>query len=89
MAKPQASDPSLIALIHRTREIESSIECADCGEPVHPGRARLGYRVCLVCGEKSARTVKHTIVPMPKSNYVVVTDRALLIGLNSSHKGVK
>jgi hypothetical protein len=31
--------------------------------------------------------VRHTIVPMPKSNYIVVTDRALLQNLNSSHKG--
>jgi len=26
-------------------------------------------------------------VPMPKSNYVLVTDKGLLQGLNSSHKG--
>jgi hypothetical protein len=26
-------------------------------------------------------------VPMPKSNYIVVTDHSLLIGLNNSHKG--
>jgi hypothetical protein len=39
------------------------------------------------CGEKVARQQKHTIVPMPKSNYIVVTDRSLLLNLNSSHKG--
>jgi len=26
-------------------------------------------------------------VPMPKSNYIVVTDLELLKGLNTSHKG--
>lgn len=39
------------------------------------------------CGEKLARARKHTIVPLPKSNYIVVTDPSLLVGLNSSHKG--
>lgn len=42
---------------------------------------------CAPCGESIAREVKHTIVPMPKSNYIVVTDYSLLKGLNSSHKG--
>lgn len=42
---------------------------------------------CLSCGEKIARAVKHCIVPMPKSNYIVVTDPQLLVGLNTSHKG--
>lgn len=42
---------------------------------------------CASCGEKLAKQRKHTIVPMPKSNYIVVTDLSLLIGLNSSHKG--
>jgi hypothetical protein len=34
-----------------------------------------------------AKQRRHTIVPMPKSNYIVVTDRTLLVGLNSSHRG--
>lgn len=58
-----------------------------CGEHVVNKRARLGYKTCLACGEKQAKLVKHCIVPMPKSNYIVVTDRKLLLGLNSSHKG--
>lgn len=58
-----------------------------CGEPIVQGRAALGFKTCLDCGEQAARQKKHTIVPMPKSNYVVVTDRSLLLGLNSSHKG--
>jgi hypothetical protein len=41
----------------------------------------------MSCGEQEAKTRKHTIVPMPKSNYIVVTDRNLLLNLNSSHKG--
>jgi len=41
----------------------------------------------MVCGEKDAKQRKFTVVPMPKSNYILVTDMALLRGLNSSHKG--
>lgn len=62
--------------------------CTCCyAERVPPARAKLGYRTCLSCGETQAQTRKHTIVPMPKSNYIVVTDRTLLLNLNSSHKG--
>jgi hypothetical protein len=62
--------------------------CTCCyAERIPPARAKLGYRTCMSCGEAQAQTRKHTIVPMPKSNYIVVTDRNLLKGLNSSHKG--
>ena len=58
-----------------------------CGDAVHPHRGAIGDRTCLDCGEVAAGQVRHCIVPMPKSNYIVVTDYALLRGLNSSHKG--
>lgn len=58
-----------------------------CVNEVNPKRIALGFMVCLSCGEKASKLVKHTIVPMPKSNYIVVTDMSLLKGLNSSHKG--
>lgn len=61
--------------------------CAKCGEDVPAARAALGYKLCLPCGEVMAKQRRHTIVPMPKSNYIVVTDRTLLVGLNSSHRG--
>lgn len=61
--------------------------CLKCGDDVLSARWQLGYRTCLACGEKVAKQVKHTIVPMPKSNYIPVTNMELLIGLNSSHKG--
>jgi ribosomal protein L37AE/L43A len=62
-------------------------ECTECGDYVAVLRWRLGYKTCLHCGEKQAREVKHTIAPMPKSNYILITDLSLLKGLNSSHKG--
>jgi hypothetical protein len=61
--------------------------CRQCGEAMDARRGMLGYKTCLGCGEVEARQVKHCIVPMPKSNYIVVSDVSLLLGLNSSHKG--
>lgn len=49
---------------------------------VEPQRAKALRPTCAECGEKLARKTRHTIVPMAKSNYVVVTDLALLKGLN-------
>jgi ribosomal protein L37AE/L43A len=62
-------------------------QCVMCGDDVDVKRVGIGYKTCLWCGEEQARAVKHTIVPMPKSNYIVVSDVSLLLGLNSSHKG--
>lgn len=56
--------------------------CATCGEPVQPARYALGYRLCLPCGDLSARAVRHCVVPMNKSNYIAITDRTLLAQLN-------
>lgn len=66
---------------------EESFNCWGCGDSVDPRRWERGHRTCMVCGEKEAQKVRHCIVPMPKSNYIVVTNPALLLGLNSSHKG--
>ncbi len=57
--------------------------CTGCyGVRVEPPRLRLGYTTCMTCGEKAARAVKHTIVPMNKSNYIACFDRATLKQLN-------
>ena len=60
-----------------------------CGERVIPKRYALGYRTCLACGEKEARQVKHTIAPLHKSNYVVISNREDLKGLNNKGGLVK
>jgi hypothetical protein len=62
-------------------------ECRLCGSLYSTGRWALGYKLCCDCGEKEAKRVVRTVVPMPKSNYILVTDMELLKGLNSSHKG--
>ena len=58
------------------------LNCCWCGDDVASGRWALGIRCCLTCGEEAARKTRHTVVPMSKSNYVVVTDFSLLKGLN-------
>lgn len=54
-----------------------------CGDEIPKRRAKLGYTTCMPCGEKDARSVKHTIAPMHKSNYMVFTDREDLKGINN------
>ena len=56
--------------------------CLRCGDEVPDGRAMLGYDSCLPCGEHYARKRKHCIVPMNKSNYMVVSDPEMLKQLN-------
>ena len=62
-------------------------QCIRCGDDVDVKRHALGYHTCLWCGEEEARQYKHTIVPMNKSNYIVVTDTALLGNLNPKRAG--
>jgi hypothetical protein len=61
------------------------LNCCWCGDDVAPARWSLGYRVCLVCGEEQAKAARATwcIAPMHKSNYVLITDRRDLHGLNN------
>jgi len=58
-------------------------ECIECGIPYQHERKAIGYDTCTSCGDEDARLVKHTIVPMHKSNYVVVSDKADLKGINN------
>jgi ribosomal protein L37AE/L43A len=69
-----------------TNEIHDP-ECRLCGDEYPTARWALGYKWCKPCGEVIAKQVVRTVVPMPKSNYILVTDMTLLKGLNSSHKG--
>lgn len=58
--------------------------CPQCGDAVPAARVALGRRLCLPCGEEQARVERRgwTVAPMAKSNYVLLTDRTLLKGLN-------
>ena len=63
--------------------------CKVCGDHFDLKRFQLGYAVCLLCGEELARSVKHTVVPMHKSNYVACFSREDLIGINNKGGLVK
>ena len=57
--------------------------CQECGVQYSSERKKLGYPTCIPCGERRAKLFKHCIVPMHKSNYIVVTDKSLLLGINN------
>jgi ribosomal protein L37AE/L43A len=63
--------------------------CIKCGDHVLDARYRLGYTTCLKCGEVIAKETKHTIAPMHKSNYMVITNRDDLKGLNNKGGNVR
>ena len=65
------------------------IRCSYCPDNIAVKRAELGYTTCLSCGAKQASEVRHCVVPLHKSNYIVVTNRAELIGINSKGGLVK
>lgn len=56
--------------------------CPECGGYVDYQRVKLGYRLCIDCGEYHARQVKHTIAPINKSNYMYISDLSQLKQLN-------
>jgi hypothetical protein len=61
------------------------VNCIQCDDDVDPRRAALGYKLCLFCGEEAAREERRgwTIVPMHKSNYVLLVDRKDLPGIGN------
>ena len=61
--------------------------CLRCGEEILDARALLGYDTCLPCGELFARSRKHCVVPLNKSNYIVVSNRDELKQLNPKRVG--
>lgn len=57
--------------------------CTECyAVRVEPQRRHLLRPTCADCGEELSRKVKHTIAPLNKSNYVLITDPTMLTQLN-------
>lgn len=74
---------TLLALMKTTYSKPSVVCCSrSCNELVQHLRVSLGKFTCLRCGQLEAEKHKHTIVPLHKSNYVVVRDLNLLKGIN-------
>ena len=61
----------------------SKYYCRCCDIQVACERVQLGYDTCIQCGEVEARKIKHTIAPMHKSNYIVVTNHDDLVRINN------
>jgi predicted amidophosphoribosyltransferase len=57
--------------------------CLQCGDDFEWARFKLGYKVCKLCGDKLAHKVRRCVVPMHKSNYVMLTDMDDLKGINN------
>ena len=59
--------------------------CPQCGDPVPAARVALGRRLCLPCGEDAARIERAswTVAPMHKSNYMLLTNKEDLMGINN------
>ena len=60
-----------------------SLPCSDCGELIPAERVTLGYMICIPCAERSPQRITRTIVPMHKSNYMPITDKLDLKGINN------
>tara|TARA_R100000995_G_scaffold31861_1_gene14269 strand:- start:20 stop:226 length:207 start_codon:yes stop_codon:yes gene_type:complete len=61
----------------------AKIKCKNCDKHIATSRHVVGFKTCLKCGEEEAKKVMHCIVPMHKSNYVVVTRLEDLKGINN------
>jgi hypothetical protein len=61
------------------------MNCPRCDDDIDPRRFALGYRVCLPCGEEAAREERRgwCIAPLHKSNYVLLTNKEDLKGINN------
>lgn len=59
--------------------------CIKCGEEFARGRYTLGFRTCLLCGEEDAKAERKswTIAPLHKSNYMLLTNKEDLKGINN------
>jgi hypothetical protein len=67
------------------------LNCCWCGDDVASGRWALGIRCCLTCGETQAVKARASwcVAPMHKSNYILITNRQDLAGLNNKGGIVK
>ena len=59
--------------------------CAICGDDIKPieRSTKLGINTCMACGDLAAKQITRCVVPMHKSNYVLITDPADLKGINN------
>lgn len=65
--------------------------CRLCGDDSELTQKRWvkGHKFCINCGDEIAKQRKFCVAPMHKSNYMLITDRADLHGLNNKGGLVK
>lgn len=67
------------------------IQCKECGDDVETGRAKLGYKICLFCGEEAAIAERKRwciVQQYGKGNYQFVTNetaRSVVKQTNQKH----
>lgn len=64
------------------------LTCVVCHDDIIPGRAALGYRVCIWCGEEAARQERKgwTVVQeYTKGNYQFITSSAAYVTLRQTN----
>lgn len=66
-----------------------STRCVYCDSDIPDKRVELGYITCMICGDKEARQVVRTVVPMHKSNYFLCTNLEDLKGINNKGGNVR
>ena len=71
------------------RQQQPRPRCSICDDTYASKRAKAGYSLCMPCGDAQARATIRTIVPMHKSNYMLITNRDDLIGINNKGGLVK
>ena len=77
--QPKVFSPRILQ--HRINTMTT--KCILCNAEVHPLRVQAGIDTCIHCGDKQAKQRKHCIVPMHKSNYIVVTNHDDLVRINN------
>jgi ribosomal protein L37AE/L43A len=63
-------------------EGKTQVLCTQCYDPFSVERFRLGYDVCLECGDTRAHAVTYCTAPINKSNYMLITNVTELAQLN-------
>jgi hypothetical protein len=51
--------------------------CRLCNKLYSPARKRLGFDTCMQCGQLAAKEIKHTVAPLNKSNYMLLSAEEL------------
>ena len=87
--EPDQIDEALFKKYMVRAVAQSAPHCRNCDEEYSIERWKLGYKWCMDCGEYFVSQTKRTIVPMHKSNYVLITDLNDLKGINNKGGNVK